>query len=89
MTKPNEEEECCRKTMPLVQSAFETAKQVIRKPGFASAEAQERRLAICMACPDYNADAGRCTLCGCKMKIKVKGRGTRCPAKPPKWDAEP
>jgi len=74
--------------MPLIESAFETAKQVIRKPGFASNEAQLARMAICEACEHFTKDK-RCSLCGCKMTIKVKGRGTRCPDKPPRWDAEP
>lgn len=88
MTKPNEEE-CCKKPMPFIESAFETAKQVIRKPGFASNEAQLQRLEICRACEHFDSVASRCKICGCKMLIKVKGRGTRCPDNPPRWEAEP
>jgi hypothetical protein len=44
-----------------------------------------RRLAICEACPKFNADDGRCTACGCRMRYKARLATEHCPLQEPKW----
>ena len=48
-----------------------------------SAEVQNERLSLCVACSQY--DEGRCVLCGCNMVVKTGWRSTSCAATPPKW----
>jgi hypothetical protein len=45
----------------------------------ASEEEQARRLAICAACPQRNAEDRRCWRCGCYTDAKVKLRTEHCP----------
>jgi hypothetical protein len=49
--------------------------------GFATVDRaeQERRLAICGACPDFDAGPGRCRLCSCYMGLKSRIAGAKCP----------
>jgi hypothetical protein len=39
----------------------------------------ERRLAICKACPHFQAEAIRCKICGCLMGLKSKQKSAKCP----------
>jgi hypothetical protein len=50
--------------------------------GFELADDAEkaRRLAICHACPDFDAGQGRCRLCGCFAEVKVRVGVAGCPA---------
>ena len=46
----------------------------------------ERRLAICKACDQYDAEKKRCRICGCKTQIKLRMASEHCPIQPePKW----
>lgn len=87
MSEPNKEDEKSV-TMPFLQSAFETAKQVIVDPGFASIETQNARLDICVACPHLIKPQYKCKICGCRMRLKVKAKGISCPDDPPRWGPE-
>lgn len=78
-----EPEECCRKQMPLFESLLDTAKRIVQKPTWATEEQQNERLEICRSCP-YFAD-GKCGICGCVMRLKVKAANVVCPHDPPKW----
>lgn len=40
---------------------------------------QEKRRAICRACPVFNAKNSECRVCGCNLKIKTRWRSSRCP----------
>lgn len=55
--------------------------------GLAVAEAAERdrRLAICRACPEFDAGQGRCKICGCYMSFKARLLSERCPLPQPLW----
>lgn len=52
----------------------------------------DQRLAICEACPQYDAERHRCQLCGCcsgpsqkKWLNKVALATEECPDRPPRW----
>lgn len=45
---------------------------------------RERRRAICRGCPSYDADAGRCSVCGCFGAVKPWLGTATCPLG--KWD---
>jgi hypothetical protein len=81
------EEECCKKEFPgaieMLGNLANTAKNFVQKPTFATEEQQAERLDICNACDHFVE--GRCQLCGCVMKIKVKVANIHCPDNPPKW----
>jgi hypothetical protein len=49
------------------------------------AEALEERRAICAACPNFDAAAGRCRLCGCYTAAKLRTATEQCPDDPPRW----
>lgn len=49
----------------------------------ASDEERARRLAICRACPQYDAEAVRCHLCGCYLGAKTSLKIEHCPIN--KW----
>lgn len=55
------------------------------EPVMATAEEQARRLAICVACPEYDPDASRCRKCGCHARAKLSLAASRCPLDPPRW----
>jgi hypothetical protein len=46
---------------------------------------QTRRLAICRACPEFDAEPGRCRQCGCIGRWKTRLATEHCPLDPPKW----
>jgi hypothetical protein len=48
-----------------------------------SPEVKAARLAIRAGCPKYVA--GRCSLCGCHLGLKVCLATESCPDKPPRW----
>ncbi len=37
------------------------------------------RMELCGKCKSFDKEAGRCTLCGCFMKVKVRLEATSCP----------
>lgn len=49
----------------------------------------ERRVAMCRGCDQWDAQgfggSGRCRLCGCSTKVKLRMATAACPAG--KWDA--
>lgn len=47
-------------------------------------EVAEKRLSICMNCPNLFKPTTSCKLCGCFLKAKVKYRQEHCPEY--KWD---
>ena len=51
----------------------------------ASHEEQSRRLSICHACEHYDAERGRCRICGCYLAWKAKIASEHCPDSPPRW----
>jgi hypothetical protein len=51
----------------------------------ASRAERVRRLAICGACPFFNAPQRRCTKCGCFEPVKVYAAVAMCPDDPPRW----
>lgn len=55
--------------------------------GFGMADEAEvsRRLAICAGCPQWDAEARRCRICGCNTDAKVRLRTAHCPLPVPKW----
>lgn len=55
--------------------------------GFATVDKAEyeRRLAICKACDQYDAEKRRCILCGCKTAAKLRMAAEHCPLPEPKW----
>jgi hypothetical protein len=42
-------------------------------------EEAERRFAICQGCEGFLPDAGRCSRCGCVMRVKTTFRTASCP----------
>lgn len=46
---------------------------------------QARRRAICAACPEWEATARRCRICGCHTDAKIALRSAHCPLPVPKW----
>ncbi|MGZ5996121.1 MAG: DUF6171 family protein [Isosphaeraceae bacterium] len=48
-------------------------------------EEQARRLELCRTCPQFDADQGRCRLCGCFMSLRARIQSSSCPATPPRW----
>ena len=65
---------------------FVTIKDFI-KSGFKVSDefVAKHRLDTCKGCPFYNNKKGRCTECGCFMKIKTKVREAKCPKDYWKW----
>mgnify|MGYP001595889139 FL=1 len=51
----------------------------LASPGFATDEETERRQAICAACPQWNAERGLCTACGCHTAAKTRLASQVCP----------
>lgn len=45
----------------------------------------ERRLAICKACDQYDAEKRRCRVCGCRTEYKLRMAAEHCPLPEPKW----
>lgn len=50
-------------------------------------EVVEARLAICRACPHFDAEKVRCRQCGCRLRWKVEWADASCPLDPPRWAA--
>jgi hypothetical protein len=50
-----------------------------------SEEEQARRLAICGQCEHFDAEAGRCKVCGCIARWKARLATEHCPLPEPKW----
>lgn len=45
----------------------------------------ERRLAICEACDQYDAEKKRCRECGCRTEYKLRMASEHCPLPEPRW----
>lgn len=63
-----------------------TAKHAADGMRLVSDEVHEKRLSLCMVCPERNIDA--CGLCGCPVATKASWASERCPKTPPEWDVE-
>ncbi len=61
-------------------SAVIHGKQIIR-----TNQEQEACMAICKTCDRYDPKQSRCTICGCKMRLKTRLATDHCPLDPPKW----
>lgn len=48
-------------------------------PMFSDALTTQFRLTLCNSCEFFNSDSGRCSKCGCFMKIKAKIQAAKCP----------
>ena len=73
---------CSRITPSIVQRAksFVSASVKHALQGFPKASPDElsRRMRLCRACP-HQTDDGRCSLCGCKTRLKASWAEQRCP----------
>lgn len=69
----------------LLADAYRASKEIGQwaGAGFPTTELSKQRLAICEACPHYNA--GRCAVCGCYMAAKTMMATSKCPVG--KWEA--
>lgn len=45
----------------------------------ASHDEQRRRMNICAVCPQWDAAANRCRICGCQLAAKIAMRTEHCP----------
>jgi hypothetical protein len=53
------------------------------KSMFVESSVQSTRMAICHACPDFNANTTQCKKCGCFMSAKTRLKASSCPVS--KW----
>lgn len=60
--------------------ALATGKKIAVPP-----EEQERRLAICHGCDQYDPGPDKCKVCGCVAVWKTRLATEHCPLNPPKW----
>lgn len=64
----------------LFSEAYKTAKQGLCGDRILAENSKvEERLEICSGCEKYNAEAKRCTLCGCFMLVKANIETSECP----------
>lgn len=64
----------------LFSEAYKAAKQgLCGDRVLASKSNVEKRLEICCNCEKYNAEATRCTVCGCFMLVKANIETSECP----------
>ena len=64
----------------LLVEAYETANQgLCGDRVIASRSTVEKRLEICSICEKFNAEAKRCTVCGCFMMVKANIEASTCP----------
>jgi len=45
------------------------------------------RIAVCQSCSHFDRLAGKCNLCGCSAKRKMRLSAMKCPLPEPKWRA--
>jgi hypothetical protein len=69
------EDQCCKRS--LLGSLRDTAKKVVKDPVPVPDEVQEQRMSICHQCNKFRN--GRCTECGCFMRVKTKFSEVECP----------
>ena len=67
----------------IVKKAVSFAKSAARHvaaglPSVTPAE-QDRRMALCLECDQYNAVKQSCRKCGCRMKLKTSWALEKCP----------
>lgn len=59
-----------------------------------SEETYQSRLQICQSCENYDSEANKCKICGCRMSgesgffSKLRMVNERCHLNPPKWGPE-
>lgn len=64
----------------LFSEAYKAAKQgLCGDKVLAQRSDVEKRLEICSSCKKYNAEAKRCTVCGCFMLVKANIETSECP----------
>lgn len=49
-------------------------------------ETFNKRIDLCLACPNVIGNAEKCRVCGCRLITKARWADMRCPLDPPKWD---
>ena len=81
-------ESCCSKSMPsvpvqlsnVIGAMVRVGENIINnKPVLISDIDRDKRLEICGTCEHYNIEKKRCSICGCKMSIKVALSSEKCP----------
>lgn len=50
-----------------------------------SDEVFDRRMALCLQCPHYDAAGPRCLKCTCGLQVKARMATEQCPLQPPRW----
>ncbi|MGD1910619.1 MAG: DUF6171 family protein [Rivularia sp. (in: cyanobacteria)] len=64
----------------LFSEAYKAAKQGLCGDKILAQKSEvEKRLEICSCCEKYNAQAKRCTVCGCFMLVKANIETSECP----------
>lgn len=70
----------------LAHSFYDIAKGIAQgKPLAVDPDTLDKRRAICAACPKYNPQAEKCSLCGCWRSLKPWFNQLSCPDKPARW----
>jgi hypothetical protein len=70
----------------MVANALEAAVRFVASGGALVDRAeQERRLGICRECEHFDAQPGRCRICGCVARWKARIETEHCPDNPPRW----
>lgn len=53
----------------------------------AAPDVQASRQAICRTCEHFDAEAYRCQICMCGLKLRISSAASACPDNPPRWPA--
>jgi hypothetical protein len=71
----------------LLQGLIDSTGKLI-KYGSVSKEIADARFEICRSCEHFSHSSGRCGLCGCFMRPKVRIAAASCPDEPKRWQSE-
>ena len=64
----------------LLTSLKKAGKKMLKGEKLAASSAiAEKRITVCNECPKFMKDHGRCSLCGCFLKAKIKIASESCP----------
>jgi len=47
----------------------------------------DQRIAVCQGCSHFDRLGGKCNICGCSAKRKMRLSAMKCPLPTPKWKA--
>jgi len=72
-----------RQVAGIARAAIGEILAVARGAGPVTPEESARRLSVCRGCEHFALDSGRCSQCGCYIRIKIGWRDQTCPAD--KW----